>query len=107
MLPMPHLYVNRSDYVCCYYNQPDGVQNSSFSGIKEKEAKPGGNGLTGIKLFVVSKGKQRFLEAHRLKQWWSDELELQMALNNSMLISRQLNSLHTIQDPKQPQGYSL
>ncbi|PHT62345.1 hypothetical protein T459_33794 [Capsicum annuum] len=107
MLPMPHLYVNRSDYVCCYYNQPDGVQNSSFSRIKEKEAKPGGNGLTGIKLSVVSKGKQRFLEAHRLKQWWSDELELQMALNNSMLISRQLNSLHTIQDPKQPQGYSL
>ncbi|KAF3626781.1 putative late blight resistance protein R1-A-like, partial [Capsicum annuum] len=71
-----------SDYVCCYYNQPVGVQNSSFSCIKEKEAKPGGNGLTGIKLFVVSKGKQRFLEAHRLKQWWSDELELQMALNN-------------------------
>ncbi|KAF3622227.1 membrane family protein [Capsicum annuum] len=88
MLPMPHLYVNRSDYICCYYNHRDRVQNSSFNGIKEKEAKPGGNGLTDIKLFMVSKGKQRFLEAHRLKQWWSDDLELQRALNNSTLISR-------------------
>ncbi|MCD7445958.1 hypothetical protein HAX54_024662 [Datura stramonium] len=100
MLPMPHLYVNTSDYICCYYNYPDGGQNSSFNGNKEKEAKPAGNG---VKLFVVSKGKQRFLEAHRLKQWWSDDLELQMALNNSMLISRQLNSLYTIQAPKQTQ----
>ncbi|CAN4082036.1 unnamed protein product [Withania somnifera] len=102
MLPMPHLYVNTSDYICCYYNCPDGGQNSSYN--KEKEAKPGGNGLTAVKLFVVSKGKQRFLEAHKLKQWWSDDLEFQMALNNSMLISRQLNSLYTIQAPKQTQA---
>lgn len=93
MLPMPHLYVNTSDYICCYYNYPDGGQNNRFNiGDKEKEAKQ-----TGVKLFVVSKGKQRFLEAHRLKQWWSDDLELQMALNNSMLISRQLSSLYTIE----------
>ncbi|XP_004233875.2 GDSL esterase/lipase At4g10955-like [Solanum lycopersicum] len=105
MLPMPHLYVNTSDYICCYYNYSDGVQNSSFNiGNKEREVKPGGNALTGVKLFVVSKAKQRFLEAHRLKQWWSDDLELQMALNNSMLISRKLNSLYTIQPPKQTQG---
>ncbi|KAK4361326.1 hypothetical protein RND71_020278 [Anisodus tanguticus] len=102
MLPVPHLYVNTSDYICCYYNYPDGGQSSSFNiGNKEQEAKPAGNGLTSVKLFVVSEGKQRFLEAHRLKQWWSDDLELQMALNNSMLISRQLNSLYTIQAPKQ------
>ncbi|XP_009631152.1 GDSL esterase/lipase At4g10955-like [Nicotiana tomentosiformis] len=95
MLPMPHLYVNTGDYICYYYNYPDGGQNSIFHSNKEKEAKLR-NGQTGVKLFVVSKGKQRFLEAHRLQQWWSDDLEFQMALNNSMLISRQLNSLYTI-----------
>ncbi|XP_060193011.1 GDSL esterase/lipase At4g10955-like [Lycium barbarum] len=104
MLPMPHLYVNTSDYICCYYNYPDGEQKSSFNGNKDqKEEKPAGSGLTGVKLFVASKAKQRFLEAHRLKQWWSDDLELQIALNNSVLISRQLNSLYTIQAPKQTQ----
>lgn len=95
MLPMPYLYVNTSDYICYYYNYPDGGQNNMFNGNKEKEAKHG-NRQTGVKVFVVSKGKQRFLEAHRLQQWWSDDLELQMALNNSMLISRQLNSLFAI-----------
>ncbi|KAE8730489.1 golgi transport complex family protein [Hibiscus syriacus] len=47
------------------------------------------------KLFVMSKPwKQKFIEAHGLEQWWSDELDLQLALNKSKLISRQLKSLY-------------
>ncbi|XP_010542714.1 PREDICTED: GDSL esterase/lipase At4g10955-like [Tarenaya hassleriana] len=68
---LPHLYVNDGDYVCCYYT--------------DREAG---------KIFVVSKGKQKFLEAHRLEQWWSEDLEIQSAIHNSRLISQQLKSLY-------------
>ncbi|KAF4385926.1 hypothetical protein F8388_010482 [Cannabis sativa] len=30
----------------------------------------------------MSKGNQKFLEAHGLEQWWSDDLELNLALHN-------------------------
>ncbi|XP_065858608.1 GDSL esterase/lipase At4g10955 [Euphorbia lathyris] len=80
---VPHLYVNNSDYICCSYTDPDAN--------KENE------GCTnGAKLFVMSKGNQKFMEAHGLEQWWSDDVGLQMALNNSKLISRQLKSLYSL-----------
>lgn len=82
---IPHLYVNNSDYICCYYTDHDGAEVC------------GGGG----KLFVASKGKQKFLEAHGLEQWWSDDLELEMAVNNSKLISRQLESLYSLPPAQQ------
>ncbi|WCJ24869.1 alpha/beta-Hydrolases superfamily protein [Euphorbia peplus] len=90
---VPHLYVNNSDYICCSYTDPDGDKdgnNKENVGCKN-----------GAKLFVMSKGNQKFMEAHGLEQWWSDDVELQMALNNSKLISRQLKSLYSL-PPSQP-----
>ncbi|XP_047329095.1 GDSL esterase/lipase At4g10955-like isoform X2 [Impatiens glandulifera] len=79
---IPHLYVNNNDYICCYYtDQP-----------KTTPIKTENKGTA--KLFVLSKGKQKFLEAHKLEQWWSDDLELQLALQTSTLISKQLQSLY-------------
>ncbi|KAF9590666.1 hypothetical protein IFM89_036158 [Coptis chinensis] len=54
--------------------------------------------------FVMSKGKQKFLEAHGLEQWWSDDVELQLTLHNSKLISSQLKSLYTLPPPTPTQG---
>ncbi|CAI9784344.1 unnamed protein product [Fraxinus pennsylvanica] len=99
---IPHLYVNNSDYICCYYTDPDGTNNKTSD---KENAKPA-NGLVPAKLFVLSKGKQKFLEAHGLEQWWSDDLELQMALNNSKLISRQLKSLYSLPSSQQTQSKS-
>ncbi|KAG8362929.1 hypothetical protein BUALT_BualtUnG0022500 [Buddleja alternifolia] len=49
------------------------------------------------KAFRVVEGKAKFLEeAHGLEQWWSDDLELELAINNSKLISRQLKSLYSL-----------
>ncbi|KAK6157101.1 hypothetical protein DH2020_011349 [Rehmannia glutinosa] len=90
---VPHLYVNNSDYICCYYNDPVETENGDGGGGEKENAKPANNTPFAAKLFVLSKGKQKFLEAHGLEQWWSDDLELQMALNDSKLISRQLKSL--------------
>ncbi|KAL0306704.1 UNVERIFIED_CONTAM: hypothetical protein Sradi_6087700 [Sesamum radiatum] len=95
---VPHLYVNNSDYICCYYTDPVGAENSDAD---KENAKPATNTPCAAKLFVFSKGKQKFLEAHGLEQWWSDELELQMALNNSKLISRQLKSLYSLPPQEQ------
>ncbi|OIW16309.1 hypothetical protein TanjilG_19025 [Lupinus angustifolius] len=82
----PNLYVNNSDYICCYYNDPGG---------KGKENVGPKNGEIAAKLFVVSKEKQKFLEAHGLEQWWSSDAELQQVISNSKLISMQLRSLYT------------
>ncbi|XP_010275069.1 PREDICTED: GDSL esterase/lipase At4g10955-like [Nelumbo nucifera] len=101
---VPHLYVNNSDYICCYYSDPaitiNGSSNNGEAAGKEN-ADPVNENVA-AKLFVMSKGKQKFLEAHGLQQWWSDDLELQMALNNSKLISRQLKSLYTLPPPQAP-----
>uniref|UniRef100_A0A7N0UEN6 Fungal lipase-type domain-containing protein n=1 Tax=Kalanchoe fedtschenkoi TaxID=63787 RepID=A0A7N0UEN6_KALFE len=87
---VPHLYVNNSDYICCYYNDAAGsggdTQSAGTSGTKSRVA---------AKLFVPTKGKQKFAEAHGLEQWWSDDLELQMFVNNSKLIRMQLQPLLT------------
>ncbi|KAG8364778.1 hypothetical protein BUALT_Bualt18G0034100 [Buddleja alternifolia] len=90
---VPHLYVNDCDYICCYYTDQDGAEETS---VEKKNAKT----CTG-KLFVLSKGKQKFLEAHGLEQWWSDDLELELAINNSKLISRQLKSLYSLPPSQQ------
>ncbi|XP_023755224.1 GDSL esterase/lipase At4g10955 [Lactuca sativa] len=99
---VPHLYVNNSDYICCYYTDPavgDGGEGGGGGGGEKENVRPamGGNGgHMAAKLFVLSKGKQKFLEAHGLEQWWSDDLELELALQNSKLISKQLKSLYTV-----------
>ncbi|KAK2661934.1 hypothetical protein Ddye_000508 [Dipteronia dyeriana] len=95
---VPHLYVNNSDYICCYYTNPDGRDVNNGGGNKENAIPI--KGQAAAKLFVMSKGKQKFLEAHGLEQWWSDDLELQMSLQNSKLISRQLQSLYSLPAPQ-------
>ncbi|KAK6777150.1 hypothetical protein RDI58_023867 [Solanum bulbocastanum] len=97
---VPHLYINNSDYICCSYTdqEKNGLQDNHDEGDKEN-AKPrnGQQVVAAAKLFLSSnKGKQKFLEAHGLEQWWSDNLELQMAITNSKLISQQLKSLYTL-----------
>jgi len=81
---VPHLYINNSDYVCCYYTDPSKIG--------------GGNNanLAAAKLFVLSRGNQKFLEAHKLDQWWADDLELQTVINSSKLITQQLKSLYQL-----------
>ncbi|XP_057954593.1 GDSL esterase/lipase At4g10955 [Malania oleifera] len=97
---VPHLYVNNSDYICCYYTDPPGTEESNAG--KENKALTTGQQMA-AKLFVMSKGKQKFLEAHGLEQWWSDDLELQLAFQDSKLISRQLKSLYSL-PPQQAPG---
>ncbi|KAG2312467.1 hypothetical protein Bca4012_027016 [Brassica carinata] len=90
---VPHLYVNDSDYICCHYTDQGGVNEK-----REVNNSPGVSTIpqAAAKLFVMSKGKQKFLEAHGLEQWWSDNLELQSAIHSSRLISQQLKSLYSI-----------
>ena len=89
---VPHLYVNNSDYICCSYTDPDGSGEKSAA---DKENVAPTNGQVAAKLFVVTKEKQKFHEAHGLEQWWSSDAELQQAIHTSKLISRQLRSLYT------------
>jgi len=100
---VPHLYVNNSDYVCCYYTDPTqtGEANSSSSCCSKENVAPINGPNVGAKVFVLSKGNQKFLEAHRLEQWWADDLELQSVINHSKLISRQLKSLYQLPPPQQ------
>ncbi|CAL9754573.1 unnamed protein product [Musa acuminata subsp. burmannicoides] len=95
---VPHLYVNNSDYICCYYTDPSGaVVATDVSSDKAKIINSPGEVVA--KLFVMNKGPQKFLEAHGLEQWWSDDMELQQALHHSKLIDRQLRSLYTAPPP--------
>ncbi|GER52705.1 alpha/beta-Hydrolases superfamily protein [Striga asiatica] len=97
---VPHLYVNNSDYICCYYSDT-AVERRGVDGgggeDKENDVKGADDKVEAeAKLFVLSRGKQKFLEAHGLEQWWSEDLEMRMAMNsNSKLISRQLKSLYS------------
>ncbi|XP_006644711.1 GDSL esterase/lipase At4g10955-like [Oryza brachyantha] len=102
---VPHLYVNNSDYICCHYNAPscsttatEGVPDEQLQQRKASEIA----GDVVAKLFVTSKGPQKFLEAHGLQQWWSDGMELQLAVYDSKLIHRQLKSLYTATAPSTP-----
>ncbi|KAJ4875887.1 alpha/beta-Hydrolases superfamily protein [Raphanus sativus] len=89
---VPHLYVNDSDYICCYYTDQDGVDNDKENKSPVVNTIP----QAAAKLFVMSKGKQKFLEAHGLEQWWSENLELQSAIHSSRLITQQLKSLYSV-----------
>ncbi|KAL5989986.1 hypothetical protein ACLOJK_010881 [Asimina triloba] len=91
---VPHLYVNNSDYICCYYTDPAAPYSS---GNSEKPKANTVGDVAAAKLFVMSKGPQKFLEAHGLEQWWSSDMELQSAINQSRLINQQLKSLYTLQ----------
>ncbi|CAE6233530.1 unnamed protein product [Arabidopsis arenosa] len=94
---VPHLYVNDSDYICCHYTDQDGVTEKREVNNKENNSPVvNTNSQAAAKLFVMSKGKQKFHEAHGLEQWWSDNLELQSAIHSSRLISQQLKSLYSI-----------
>ncbi|CAH8279206.1 unnamed protein product [Arabidopsis lyrata] len=94
---VPHLYVNDSDYICCHYTDQDGVTEKREMNNKENNSPVvSANSQAAAKLFVMSKGKQKFHEAHGLEQWWSDNLELQSAIHSSRLISQQLKSLYSI-----------
>ncbi|KAJ0971681.1 hypothetical protein J5N97_019640 [Dioscorea zingiberensis] len=97
---VPHLYVNNSDYICCYYTDPAGEAAARDVSLVDKGRMKGNAGDVAAKLFVMSKGPQKFLEAHGLQQWWSDDMELQQALNHSKLINRQLRSLYTSPPPQ-------
>ncbi|TKW16794.1 hypothetical protein SEVIR_5G323200v4 [Setaria viridis] len=95
---VPHLYVNNSDYICCYYNAPSCSSTTADDASDEQQQQHKASEIAGdvvAKLFVTSKGPQKFLEAHGLQQWWSDGMELQLALYDSKLINRQLKSIYT------------
>ncbi|XVE72352.1 hypothetical protein DITRI_Ditri11bG0032500 [Diplodiscus trichospermus] len=96
---VPHLYVNNSDYICCHYTDPEETEEKDA----DKENVGHTNEQVAAKLFVMSKGKKKFLEAHGLEQWWSDDLDLQLALNKCKLVSRQLKSLYSLPAPQQEQ----
>ncbi|RYR00418.1 hypothetical protein Ahy_B07g088539 isoform D [Arachis hypogaea] len=89
---VPNLYINSNDYICCSYTDPDGTAVK----ISSKENLSKTNAQIAAKLFVVSKEKQKFLEAHGLEQWWSTDAELQQVIHNSKVISRQLRSLYHV-----------
>ncbi|XP_062221371.1 GDSL esterase/lipase At4g10955-like [Phragmites australis] len=94
---VPHLYVNNSDYICCNYNAPSCSSTSADGIPDEQQQQRKASEIAGdvvAKLFVTSKGPQKFLEAHGLQQWWSDGMELQLALYDSKLINRQLKSIY-------------
>ncbi|KAL7143583.1 hypothetical protein ABFS83_08G201600 [Erythranthe nasuta] len=96
---VPHLYVNNSDYICCYYTDLEGEKKLATN--VEKKLATNISGGHGGKMFVSSKGNQKFVEAHGLEQWWADDLELQMAVNDSKLISRQLKCLYSLPPSEQ------
>jgi hypothetical protein len=88
---LPYLYINSNDYICCHYTGGTATVAVDSRG-------GGGNGAAGkagvATTVVVSKGPTKFLAAHGLEQWWADDVELQVALNDNKLIGRQLRSLY-------------
>ncbi|GJN06594.1 hypothetical protein PR202_ga24339 [Eleusine coracana subsp. coracana] len=46
------------------------------------------------KLCVIAKGPRKFLEAHGLQQWWSNDSELHMVMHDSKLMYNHLKSLY-------------
>ncbi|XP_068669479.1 GDSL esterase/lipase At4g10955-like [Aristolochia californica] len=102
---VPHLYVNNSDYICCYYTDPaDNAETNSVATDGSKKLLKGGDAQRGdatAKIFVMCNGTQKFLEAHGLEQWWSSDMELQLAIHDSKLITRQLKSIYTPQEKPQ------
>ncbi|KQK09083.1 GDSL esterase/lipase At4g10955 [Brachypodium distachyon] len=90
---LPHLYINTNDYICCYYS--DAASGTATVAVGGGGGGNGGSKAAGVaRMLVVSKGPSKFLAAHGLEQWWADDVELQVALNHSKLVDRQLRSLY-------------
>ncbi|KAL8137050.1 hypothetical protein V2J09_003051 [Rumex salicifolius] len=88
---VPHLYINDSDYICCQYSNNSIIYPHS----EHQEIVSTSDGHVSPKMMVSSKENQKFLEAHQLKQWWADDLEIETVLNHSKLITQQLQSLYS------------
>ncbi|KAL6850144.1 hypothetical protein ACP4OV_020771 [Aristida adscensionis] len=80
---VPNLYINDCDYICCFYADRSGVATVAA----EKHG-------VHSKLYVIAKGPKKFLEAHGLQQWWSDDSELDLAVHDSKIMYRHLRSLY-------------
>ncbi|KAL0406566.1 UNVERIFIED_CONTAM: hypothetical protein Slati_3970500 [Sesamum latifolium] len=88
-----HLFVKNDDYIYYCYTDANGAEEHK---AEKEKAKSTNTPCATAKHSALPKGKQKILETHSLEQWWSNDLELQMALNNSKLISSQLKSLYTL-----------
>ncbi|XP_020171220.1 GDSL esterase/lipase At4g10955 [Aegilops tauschii subsp. strangulata] len=85
---VPNLYINNSDYICCFYVDRSGVPTVTA------EKRGDGHPEARAKVFVIAKGPQKFLKAHGLQQWWMDDSELHLAVNESKLMYKHLKSLY-------------
>ncbi|KAL6845329.1 hypothetical protein ACP4OV_024824 [Aristida adscensionis] len=100
---LPYLYINTNDYVCCRYDDAAGgtatATATATRGVDGagagKQAAAGGV----ARMVRVAKGPTKFLDAHELHQWWADDVELQVSLNNSKVIAWQLRSLYDAAPP--------
>lgn len=99
---VPHLYVNQSDYICCLYTKFSRGNGDVGDDLGRTITAQDPGGSAAARLFVVHKGPKTFLEAHGLEQWWSDDIELQQALDHSRLINRQLRSLYALPQAPSP-----
>ncbi|KAI5339760.1 hypothetical protein L3X38_019032 [Prunus dulcis] len=54
--PWENVYVNNTDYICCSYTEHDGAEVNNA----DKENVRPTNGQAAAKLFVMSKGNQKF-----------------------------------------------
>lgn len=84
---VPNLYINSCDYICCFY-----ADGSSVATVTTE--KHNGHSEARSKLYISAKGPRKFLEAHGLQQWWSDDSELHLAAHDSKLMYRHLKSLY-------------
>ncbi|KAL5101414.1 hypothetical protein RYX36_005741 [Vicia faba] len=75
----PHIYVNKNDWISYFYIHTHGTKEMDPT-FEQNEAK----------LFVVSMEGQKFLEAHGLKQWWSND-----GNHNNKLVMAEVKSLNT------------
>ncbi|KAL5068612.1 hypothetical protein RYX36_019499, partial [Vicia faba] len=75
----PHIYVNKNDWISYFYIHIHGTKEMDPT-FEQNEAK----------LFVVSMEDQKFLEAHGLKQWWSND-----GNHNNKLVIMEVKSLNT------------
>uniref|UniRef100_A0A0A9HMX5 Uncharacterized protein n=1 Tax=Arundo donax TaxID=35708 RepID=A0A0A9HMX5_ARUDO len=81
------LVYKNCDYICCFYADRSGVATVTAE-------KHNGHSEAHSKLYVTAKGPRKFLEAHWLQQWWSDDSELHLAVHDSKLMYRHLKSLY-------------
>ncbi|XXG61889.1 hypothetical protein AAC387_Pa05g0381 [Persea americana] len=75
----PLLYVNEGDLICSRYTAPAGTSDAQAH--------------IGAKVFVISNDEHKFREAHGLKQWWNDDLQLQPQIYNSKILYNQVKPL--------------